>query len=700
MNIRSRIAVRYRPYMPIPVAFLFLYWSAIALPAAVADDEPTAAPAAEAAETAPEAGKAEEQKAEEQKAEEQKAEPAAEAAEAKSANEESKKSADEPKKDEQAGEAATDEAADAKPKAEANSKPKSKPAAKRKTPSTPKRQKVRLALLTLKEDLPESSAQVGPFGETQLDLREAISRLEKAAKDKSIAGIVLNIQNPSIGRGKIDELRGAIGRCRASGKKVYAMLETAMPADYLVACACDEIVMPEAGIIVLPGVHSEATFYKGMLAKLGIQADFIHMGQYKGAAEPLTREKFSEPVRENLTSVIDSMYDDLVTTIVKDRPLSIAQAKEIIDAGLLTAGRAKELGLVDRIAYAETLRDELADAYEADPLVYVQNYGKKEVDTDFSGPMGLFKLLQAMMGGGSSSGDRGGKKIAVVYAVGPIMSGKSESGLFGQIMGSTTIVEALRKANDDDKVAAIVLRIDSPGGSAIASDLIWNQTQVIKKPIVASMGDVAASGGYYIAMGTDKIVATPSTITGSIGVVGGKLAIRGLYDKIGITTETISRGKNSGLFASSDKWSSSERAAVKNMMEDIYKQFTTKAAQGRNMPVEKLRELAGGRIYTGRQAKEKGLVDQLGTLDDAVTEAKKLAGLDEDSDVKIIVLPEPTNFFETLFGDMDAEKEVRLGQGLDALAPELAGAARKAYRLRKVFDQPAALVMPFELEIR
>ena len=195
------------------------------------------------------------------------------------------------------------------------------------------------------------------------------------------------------------------------------------------------------------------------------------------------------------------------------------------------------------------------------------------------------------------------------------MTGKSESDPFGgEVMGSTTIVEALREANEDKHVVAIVLRIDSPGGSALASDLIWHETQVIKKPIVASMGDVAASGGYYIAMGADKIFAAPGTITGSIGVVGGKLAIRGLYDKLGITTETIERGRNSGIFGSSGKFTESQRAVVTEMMEDIYDQFTTKAAEGRKMPVEKLRELAGGRVYTGRQALENGLVDQLGTL--------------------------------------------------------------------------------------
>jgi protease-4 len=425
------------------------------------------------------------------------------------------------------------------------------------------------------------------------------------------------------------------------------------------------------------------------------------MGAYKGAAEPLTREKFSEPVRENMTSMIDSMYDDMVTTIVKNRPLSIAQARDAIDRGLLTATRAKELGLIDRVAYSDTLRKELTSAYDTQSLVYVKNYGQKEIDTDFSGPMGFFKLMQVMMGGSSTSTQRGGKKIAIVYAVGPIMTGKSESDPFGgQILGSTTIVEALREADKDKQVVAIVLRIDSPGGSALASDLIWHETQVIKKPIVASMGDVAGSGGYYIAMGADRIVAAPGTITGSIGVVGGKLAIRGLYDKIGITTETIERGKNSGLFSSSGRFTDSQRAVVTEMMEDIYRQFTSKAAAGRKMPIEKLRELAGGRIYTGTQAKDNGLVDELGTLHDSIAAAKKLAGLDADADVRIEVLPEPTNFLESLFGDLDKEEEVQIGRGLESLAPELFQIARKAYRLRAVFDQPAALVMPFELEIR
>lgn len=647
--------------------------------------------------------------------EEKKSDPKAEDEQEKTAaNSESKQKSQKEQTSERGNEGAKDDtsskqgkvesgAGEAEAKQETQNKSSASQELKVESKATPKRERIRLAVLTLKDTLPESTGEIGPFAETQINLREVVSRLERAAKDKTIAGMVLDIRNPQIGRGKVEELRGAIAQFRASGKKAFAMLETAMPADYLVACACDEIVMPESGVVLLPGIHAEATFFKGLLGKLGIEADFIHVGEYKGAAEPLTRENFSEPVRENLTSLIDSMYDDMVTTIVKDRPISVAQAKEIIDTGLLTARRAKEMGLIDRIAYPNVLREELAKAYNAETLVYVKNYGQKKVDTDFSGPTGFLKLMQTLMGGSSSSRDGRGKKIAVVYALGPIMTGRSESGLFGQTMGSTTIVEALRKANEDKQVAAIVLRIDSPGGSALASDLIWNETQVIQKPIVASMGDVAASGGYYIAMGADRIVATPGTITGSIGVVGGKLAMRGMLNKIGVTTETIERGKNSGLFDSSGTFTDSQRKVVLEMMEDIYAQFTEKAARGRKMPVEKLRALAGGRVYTGRQAKENGLVDQLGTLHDAIVTAKQLAGIDKDTEVKIEVLPEPTNFFEALFGSLDAEKEVRLDRGLaplNNLVPELGEVARRAYWLRRVFDQPAALVMPFELQIQ
>ncbi len=562
--------------------------------------------------------------------------------------------------------------------------------------------KVRLAYIKISGELPESPGRMSFFGDLGIDLRKTIVRLDKAAEDKHIAGVVLEIGPTMLTRGKLNELRAAVGRIRAAGKKVHAQMESAMGSQYLLAAACDEIAMPEAGIILIPGVRAEFSYLKEMLDKLGLEADMMHVGAYKGAAEPLTRNSMSEPVRKNQTAMVDDLFDQLVSTIAADRQLKIDAVRDIVDRGLLTVTEAKEAGLVDRIAYPDEVREQLAKQYEADDLVYVVNYGKRKVDTDFSGPMGMIKLFKAVIGASSKGKDSQGAKIAVVYAVGPIMSGKSQSGLFGgHSMGSETIVKALNKAADDEDVKAIVLRINSPGGSALASDLIWRATQTIDLPIVASMGDVAASGGYYIAMGADRIIAEPGTITGSIGVVGGKIVMGGLYDKIGMSTDVISRGKNSGLFSTTNKFSKAEREVVGNMMQDVYRLFTTKAAKGRNMPLEKLESLAGGQIYTGRDAKRNGLVDELGTLKDAIQAAKQLAGLQPDDDVKLEILPEPENPFESMFGaDLESEREAKLLGGLNHLVPELAEPIRRALLWRRVMQEPVTLMMPFWVEIK
>ena len=560
--------------------------------------------------------------------------------------------------------------------------------------------KVRFAQIVLTSSLAESPGSSSPFGDTQLDLQSTIKRIEKAAKDDSIDGLILMIRSPAIGRGKVHELRDAIARYRKSGKKVYADIESAMPSDYLIASACDEIVMPESGMVILPGVRIETMFYKGLLDKLGVHADFLHMGDAKGAAEAITRHDFSKPVRENLTSMVDDLYEQMVETVAFDRPLTREQVIAAIDEGLMGAKRAKKLGFIDQIAYAEDLRKTLSRAHKTNHLVYVENYGKKKVDTDFSGPAGLFKLMKLVTGGSKKSGTKG-KKIAVVYAVGAITSGKSRQSLLGaKSMGSDTIVKALREAAADDDIAAIVLRINSPGGSALASDVMWSQIEAIDKPIIASMGDVAASGGYYIAMGTDKIFAEPATITGSIGVVGGKMAMQGLYDKLGVTIGTIGRGKNSGVFSGAHPFSDTERKVILASMQQTYAQFTSKAATGRNMPVEQLRRLAGGRVYTGQQAKANGLVDEIGSLHDALAAAKVMAGMKADDEVKIKAYPEPVDFFESLFGNKDEEKEVAIRLDLGILSPELKAIAGRVNMLQRVFRDPVVLMMPFELEIK
>lgn len=601
--------------------------------------------------------------------------------------------------------ATADKPAAAEKKADKKEAKKEEPksASEDKTTKAKQIAKARMAQVVLSSSLPEGPGGTGLFAEIQVDLRSMLQRIERAAKDDDIQGLVLSIENPSLGRGTINEVREAIKKFRKSGKKVYAELTMAMPADYLVACACDEIVMPESGTLVLPGVRMEGMFYKGLLDKIGVEADFIHMGEAKGAAEPMTRTSFSDGVRANLTAMTDDMYEQMVATVAFDRPITRKQATEAIDRGLITATQAKELGLIDRVAYPSELKASLQESLNAKSLVYVQNYGKKKVDTDFSGPTGFFKLIK-LMSSGSSSSKSSGKKIAVVYAVGAITTGKSESDLFGtaSTMGSSTIIEALREAADDEDVAAIVLRINSPGGSAIASDLMWSKIQSIDKPIVASMGDVAASGGYYIAMGTDKIYAEPSTITGSIGVVGGKMALKGLYDKVGITIDVISRGGNSGVFSLTDPFSKSEREVITSMMEETYEQFTSKAAAGRDMPVEQLKKLASGKVYTGSQAKANGLVDELGTLEDAIAEAKKLAGIDADKEVKIMTLPKSPDLLESLLGGNEAEKEVevKVDLGLGELHPELKKLIGHAHTIQRVFREPVVLMMPFALEVK
>jgi protease-4 len=553
--------------------------------------------------------------------------------------------------------------------------------------------------LTLNGEYPEGAGSPGIFGELQPSLANLVQRMNDAAADKDVAAVWLKIENPAIGRGKIYELRGAIARLRKANKPVVAELTSAGGPEYLLAASCNTIVMPPSGMLIIPGVRAEVTFFKGLLDKLGLQFDALQMGKYKGAAEPLTRNEMSGPLRESFTALIDDTYNDLVSTIASDRKLKDYQVKTYLDQGLFTATSAHKVGLIDKVLYSDQLQDAIKKTLKAEDIEVVTNYKKKRIETDFSGFSGMMKLFELFMGGKPSEAGGNKQKIAVVYAVGPIMEGKSKSDMFtDSFVGSTTLIAALKEAADDDKVAAIVLRIDSPGGSAVASDLIWRETMRVqeqaKKPVIASMGDVAGSGGYYIAMGAQKIIAAPGTLTGSIGVIGGKLVLGGLFKKLGINTEVISRGANSGSLSSTQAFTPEERKAWTELLEETYHQFVAKAAKGRKMPYEKLDDLAQGRVYTGRMAKGLGLVDELGTLADAVTAAKTAAGLKADADVEIMVLPKPKSIFEQLFGDPSASTD------LDSLLPEGFRILRQTKMLRELLSQRMLLWMPYGVEVK
>jgi protease-4 len=567
-----------------------------------------------------------------------------------------------------------------------------------------------LAHIKLSGSLDESPPSDDPlFGNLKDNFKTHLDRIEKARKDKNIHALYLRIDGLGIGWGKLDELTKAIADFRRAGKKVFAYVESGSTKDYLAALACDEICIPEASWLMLTGMRAEVSFYKDLFEKIGVQADILQMGDFKAAAEPFMRDSMSKPARKQLTSVLDDYYEkSLVERIVRSRPrkkFTAEQVKKRIDEGPYTARRAVEVGLIDWTAYADDYRDHLKTVLKnenaADEINVLRDYGKaKKEDIDFSNPFALLKLLAAPAKAKTSSNP----KIAVIYAVGAITTGKSEEGLFGaETVGSTTMLKAIRQAEEDPTVKAIVLRVDSPGGSALASDLIWNELKRSKKPIIASMSDVAASGGYYISMAARKIYAEPGTLTGSIGVVGGKLALGGAFDKIGIKTDVISRGANSGILSTEKPFSKSERKAMTALMKDVYDQFLDKALEGRkragkSMTREQLVELAGGRIWTGRQAKANGLIDELGSLQDAIAAARALTNLPAGKEPELLLLPKSKNFLDTLLEDRLGSRAPALR--LPHLVPELQRRLRGLDGLLQLRGEPVWLRLPYQIEIK
>lgn len=563
------------------------------------------------------------------------------------------------------------------------------------------------AHIELKGGYAEGPQMMGLFGDITESLAEAIGRLDKAAKDDAVTGVVLKLDGPQIGRGKLNEFRQAIGRIRAKGKKVVAYMDTAGSGDYLVAAGCDEVVMPESGVLMLLGVRSEVSFYKNLFDFLGVKAEMLRVGEYKSAAEPYSRTEMSKEFREELEQVLGDFYDQMVETVATGRKLDPEKVKAAIDNGPHTATAAKELGLITRVAYEDELTGILKGDKADTTIKLAKKYGKKKIDTDFSGFAGMVKMMNMLMGLEPQTRRSNNPKIAVIHATGMIMPGQSSSDILGDsVLGGDTLVKAIEKAASDATVKAIVLRIDSPGGSALASDLIWRAIEKVEKPIVASMGDVAGSGGYYIAMGADTIFAEPGTITGSIGVVGGKIALEGLFNKVGITTSVVARGKNSGILSTTTGFTDSEREAMTKLLLDIYKQFTEKAAKGRKMEYAKLEKLARGRIYSGATALKLGLIDKLGTLEDAVEHAKQLAKLGPDDKVERLILPKPTSPLESLFGPLNPDEQTRVSadsamfNALQAISPDLADDLRNAWQINKLARESRLMLMPFTIRIR
>ncbi len=509
-------------------------------------------------------------------------------------------------------------------------------------------------------------------------LSELTRALHRAAEDDDVHGLILHIDGIDWGWARIAEFSDAVAEFRASGKPVLATLTGGGEREYLLASVADQVSMPAIAHLQLDGLTASAMFLRGAYDKLGIRPNFAHVGQFKSAVEQYTRESMSEPSRAALDTLLGDQYSRLADSLASARGISADSMRALIDDGPYITARAYELGLVDT----------LLDKSVADSLLLrrgtrrYQSYSFQRYVDDLSMPTA-------------------GEHIALVVASGAIMPGKSRETPFeGRELGSETLIAALREARTRSSVKAVVLRIDSPGGSADASDDIWQEVRRVRaaKPVIVSMSDLAASGGYYIACGADAIVAQPSTLTGSIGVFGGKLNVLGLYQKLGLNIETVSRGRHAQMLSPFRDFTPEEAARYQSQLEDFYRVFLDRVATGRGMTAAAVDSIAQGRVWSGAMAQRLGLVDELGGLDRAVELARTRAKLDKNATIVLDVYPRPRRpylqrWLTDLIGNNE-EDEARLPFGLGTQV-------LRAWMVAAHFPDGAVLaLMPCSITIR
>ncbi len=467
-----------------------------------------------------------------------------------------------------------------------------------------------------------------------------IQCIRKAKIDPKISGIILRPIASAAGWAKIEELRATLEDFKESGKPVYVYLEMAGNRDYYLALEGDMIFGPETGNLMITGFLAQSYFIKGTLDKLGITADFVRHGKYKDAPEIFTRKDMSDAQREVTNSILNDYYPRYIDAISSARKLTAQKVEDLVNRGLYTLRDGYNDGLIDTLMYYNEFKDYLDK--KNNRRLRIVSYSRYK-DVPFS------KL-----------GVRGKETIALIYGLGDIVSGFGNTAPEG-VITSESMAHSLRVAADNKSVKAIVMRINSPGGSGTASDIIWREVVEArkKKPVIVSVSDMAASGGYYISMAADSIVAEPSSIVGSIGVFAGKFSFKGLYDKIGVDKVEIPRGKNADLFSDYDNFSKDQQRLMQNNIDEFYKVFVAKAAEGRHMTYEAVDQIARGRIWTGEQGLKNGLVDKLGGLMDAIQMAKEMSGIPLGQHVKVLIYPKQETFLERLLSStLDAKARI------------------------------------------
>ena len=474
-------------------------------------------------------------------------------------------------------------------------------------------------------------------------VRAIVDNLRKAARDGRVSAVVVEPRGlTSAYWARLQEVRDAITDFRKSGKKAVAYLEYGGDREYFVATGCDRVYLLPTSPLDLSGLASYALFLRGTLDKIGAYPDYLHIGDYKTAPNQLTEKTFTPAHREMAESLNRDLFDQLVRGVAEGRKKTIDEVRRMVDDGPFLAEDAVRLGLVDDLAYEDQIDGKLRPGATRVARVKGEEYARVSP---------------------RSVGLGGRSRIAVVNAVGIINTGRSGiDPLNGSVLGSDTLVEYIRKARQDRSIKAIVLHIDSPGGSTIASDVIWRELTLAKtgpgaRPLVASMSDLAASGGYYIAVAAPDIVAEPGTLTGSIGIYGGKIVTGGTYEKLGMNIEAISSGKYAEMNSPARPFSEAERAKLDEELRAFYDQFVEKVAAARHMKPEAVDAIAQGRVWTGRQAKDLGLVDALGGLDRAIALAKERAKIPAGEQVELVVYPPKRSLYDVLMSSLPGVDE-------------------------------------------
>lgn len=499
--------------------------------------------------------------------------------------------------------------------------------------------------LDLDRPLGESSSG-DPFGglvgAAPPTVRSVVETLDRAAEDERVVGVIAYIGGSSSGMARTQEVRDAIERFRASGKFAIAFGESygefgSANQSYMLASAFDEVWLQPSGSLGLTGLMSSAMFIKGSLEMLDVEVHGDKRREYKNAFNMYTERRYTEAHAEATKALLDDFQQQIIGAISEGRGLSRDLVWGYVQEGPFVAQEALDRGLVDKLGYRdEAIEAAKTRAGEGAQLLYAHKYRERLDSVD------------------------GDAKIALVYGVGGVMRGPSSTDpLSGsQTMGSDTVAAAIRAAVADEDVEAIIFRVDSPGGSPVASDVIWRETIRARdagKPVIVSMGNVAGSGGYYVAAGAAKIVAQPGTITGSIGVFAGKPNIRKLWNKVGVTYDSTATAPNAEMFSQLHGYDEHARARLDVSIDQIYIDFKTKVAEGRGMSLEDVEEIAKGRIWSGARAKEIGLVDELGGIDRAVEVARAEAGLDAEVEVRLVEYPAQKGLLEQLLSSDEAD---------------------------------------------